>query len=329
MRRIGRAALIGFAALICSTCDDATVSSADNGAAIDSGASGEAAAPFALAAGPGGLAGFLDCLHQEDVTLVSAHRGGSARGYPENAIETFERTLSNGYALLEIDVRATADGVLVLLHDEDLNRGTTCNGLVENTTWSALRNCRLTDYRGGQTRFTVPRLDDVLTWSAGRTILQLDVKELSLMEDVVDAVRAARAVDRVILIAYTPRAVERMARLDRRIMISASIDRIGDLDRLQDAGVGVSRLVAWTGNRTPDPELFSELSRRGVPVIFGTLGGRDSIDREIEQSGDDGRYREIAEMGVDIIGSDRADRARRALEREQDTAAGVAACRGG
>lgn len=328
MRQTWRGALIGFAALICSTCDDAAISTA--GAEAPSGATAEtAAAPFALAAGPGGLAGFLDCLHQEGVTLVSAHRGGSARGYPENAIETFERTLSSGHALLEIDVRATADGVLVLLHDEELDRGTTCNGLVENTSWSELSACRLTDYRGGQTRFTVPRLDEVLAWSAGRTILQLDVKELSLMENVVDAVRAAGAVDRVILIAYTPRAVERMARLDRRIMISASIDRIGDLDQLQDAGVGVSRLVAWTGNRSPDAALFSALSRRGVPVIFGTLGGRDSIDREIEQTGDDGRYREIAEMGVDIIGSDRADRARRALERDQDTAAAVATCRGG
>lgn len=50
--------------------------------------------------------------------VISGHRGGMLDGYPENCIESFEKTLSYMESFFEIDPRLTKDGIIVLMHDE-------------------------------------------------------------------------------------------------------------------------------------------------------------------------------------------------------------------
>jgi len=68
--------------------------------------------------------------------IVSAHRGGSRQGFPENCIATFEDTLQHAFAILEIDPRYTQDGEIVVLHDSTLERTTTGDGLVGSCPFS-------------------------------------------------------------------------------------------------------------------------------------------------------------------------------------------------
>jgi glycerophosphoryl diester phosphodiesterase len=122
------------------------------------------------------LSAYLRCLDEADVTLVSGHRGGPEPGFPENAVETFANTLSQGPFLLEVDVRRTADGVFVLMHDETLERTTTGTGRVDETDWAAMQTYRLIDNDGAVTAFRPPSLSEALAWAEGRAMLQLDVK---------------------------------------------------------------------------------------------------------------------------------------------------------
>ena len=57
--------------------------------------------------------------------VISGHRGGMLDGYPENCIESFEKTLSYMESFFEIDPRLTKDGIIVLMHDETIDRTTT------------------------------------------------------------------------------------------------------------------------------------------------------------------------------------------------------------
>ena len=96
------------------------------------------------------------------IPLVSAHRGGPAKGFPENAIETFSNSLQHQPLIVECDIVLSKDSVLVMMHDHTLERTTTGKGPVSNYTLQELRQFRLKDPAGDTTPFRIPTLDEVL-----------------------------------------------------------------------------------------------------------------------------------------------------------------------
>ena len=286
-------------------------------------AAGDGEAPAAGAgAQPGGwrlqpeddLNGFFECLEEAGAALVSAHRGGPRAGLPENALETFAATLEAAPALIEADVAASSDGLLFLLHDEALDRTTTGEGLAADTPWETIRSLKLRDPAGAPTPYSPPAFADALAFLKDRTILQVDFKRSARYEDVIAEIIRQGAEDRVILIAYTMAQAERLHRLAPGMMISLSVSTQTDLNRAVAAGVPAERLLGFTGIDEPKPRLFSILNSQDIEVIFGTLGGRDAIDDQIEASGDDSLYARIAAMGADIIATDRPLAAQAAID---------------
>lgn len=112
--------------------------------------------------------------------VVSGHRGGMLDGFPENCIESFEKTLSYMESFFEIDPRLTKDGVIVLMHDETIDRTTTGKGKVSDYTYTELQQFHLVDRNGNVTAYKIPTLKDCIEWSKGKTILNLDIKDVPL-----------------------------------------------------------------------------------------------------------------------------------------------------
>ena len=276
----------------------------------------------------GHLNEFFDCLATGPRTLVSAHRGGPAPGFPENAIETFAQTLSVAPALIEMDVATTADGVLFLMHDDTLDRTTTGSGVAADTNWRDIKTLRLVDANGQTTDFHPPRFADAIAFLKDRTITQIDFKRSTRFEDAIAEIRDQDAEGRVVLIAYSMAQAAKLHRLAPDMMISLSLDSQSDINSAVAAGVPTDRLLAFTGLDEARPRLNSILADRTVEVIFGTLGGRDSIDREIERSRTPERYADIARTGVDILATDRPIEAHRALAREDLDAKGCGIMQG-
>ncbi len=261
----------------------------------------------------GDLNAFFNCLDAAGLALISAHRGGPAPGFPENGLETLQATMAAVPAIMEIDVASSSDGVLFLMHDIDLDRTTTGNGPAQSAAWASVKTLRLEDATGQVTDFAPPKLSDVLAWAKSRTIVQIDFKRSARYEDVIDEIYRQGVEDRVILIAYSMASARKLHRLAPDIMISLSVDSQTDLNRAVAAGIPADRLLAFTGTEAPKPRLLDILDDRQVEAIFGTLGGRDSIDNDIERTGNASRYAEIAGLGVDIIATDRPRAAYAAL----------------
>ena len=291
--------------------------------ALSACAAGEAGAPKTPAAKAawrtapeGDLNSFFECVKGEGAALVSAHRGGPDDGFPENALETFAATLAAAPALIETDVATSSDGVLFLLHDDTLDRTTTGAGAANETPWAAIRSLKLKDPNGAPTPYSPPAFADALAFLKDRAVLQVDFKRSTRYEDVIDEIIRQGAEDRVILIAYTLGQAERLHRLAPGMMISLNVGAQTDLTRAVASGIPATRLLGFTGVEEPKPRLFSILDSQDVEVIFGTLGGRDSIDAELEASGGDAFYADLAAMGADIIATDRPRAAQAALEAE-------------
>ena len=133
-------------------------------------------------------------------TLVIAHRG-CWRQPAENSIEGLRKCAEIGVDFVEIDLRETADGVVVLLHDDTLDRTTTMRGRLRDHRYADVRNARLRRDQGGPasplTDQVLPTLEDVFRAQLD-TFIFLDIKE-PIHEDVYQLVQKYNAQDRVLI----------------------------------------------------------------------------------------------------------------------------------
>lgn len=238
---------------------------------------GEPIAEQSAAAVPGNLPAYFDCLREGGFTAISAHRGGPAPGFAENALPTFENTLREAPGtFLEVDISQTGDGVLVLMHDDRAERTTTGAGAIADLDMAQLLTFQLEDDNGQRVDARVPTLAEALEWADGKTVLELDIKRGVRYEDVIGAVSAADAMGRVIFVTYSVDGAARLARLAPQAMIYTTISNVRELDTLDRRGVDLTRIVAWIGTDTPAAALVSALAERGVETRFGMFGeGRD------------------------------------------------------
>ena len=147
---------------------------------------------------PARLEWMRDFLHGLRPTLNIAHRGGAALA-PENTLWAFEQAVTRwGADVIELDVQATADGVLVVFHDETLERCTNGAGRVDAQTWAAISalDAGWPMFAGRGAR--VPRLQDVLdALPHVRMNIELKAGDAAVVEQFVRTLRAHDALERV------------------------------------------------------------------------------------------------------------------------------------
>jgi glycerophosphoryl diester phosphodiesterase len=106
---------------------------------------------------------------------VVAHRGGAQLGPPENTIPAIEKAIEVGADLIEIDIRQTADGHLVLMHDATVDRTTNGSGRVDELTLAEMKLLEI--QHDGSDDIRVPTLDEALEVMKGKIDPDLDFKE--------------------------------------------------------------------------------------------------------------------------------------------------------
>jgi glycerophosphoryl diester phosphodiesterase len=144
-----------------------------------------------------------------------AHRGGGSSA-PENSLEGIECGLASGVEMIEVDVRATSDGVMILSHDGKLD---STNRRICEHTWDELRAANA----------KIATLDQALELVRGRARLNLDVKEPSVVDSMVEVVRTRRCVDACIVSCLEPAVLARVSAIEPSIerFLSYPADRGG------------------------------------------------------------------------------------------------------
>ena len=105
--------------------------------------------------------------------LVVAHRG-DWRGAPENSVLAIENAIRMGVDVVEIDLKKTKDGVLVLMHDTTIDRTTSGHGKPEEYTWAELQKLTLKNEHGGPTRQRIPNFEQCMQLAKGRVMINID-----------------------------------------------------------------------------------------------------------------------------------------------------------
>jgi len=155
--------------------------------------------------------------------LLIGHRGYPAK-FPENILASFEGAMQAGCDMIELDVTLTKDRKVVVIHDDTLDRTTTGKGPVRGHTLAeiqALDAGSWFDARFAAER--VPELSEVIRRTAGRCMLNIEIKESAFEADypadaiehqVVKLVKTSGAMDRVIISSFDKRILERIAAMD-------------------------------------------------------------------------------------------------------------------
>jgi len=229
--------------------------------------------------------------------VFAAHRGGIVEGKPENTLAAFESAIHDGIRVIEIDLRATRDGHIVILHDPTLDRTTNGRGPVSEMTLAAVRQL---DAGGGQ---RVPTFEEVLALSKRTGVkLLLDIKEGPGLDKrrVVRLVEQAGAVLDVIAGPRNLDDLREFRKLNPNLRTLGFIPSPADIEPFIAAGVDIIRL--WPRWIETDPALVARVHRLGKPVwatagdaprpelealiqrgVNGILGDRPALLRAIEQ----------------------------------------------
>lgn len=247
----------------------------------------------------------------ERYPLVSCHRGGVTAGFPENAIETFEHSYQLHPTIIECDAALTKDSLLVMMHDDRLDRTSNGTGSIREKTLAELKEFYLKDGDGNLTSYKIPLLDEVLVWGKDKVIFTLDVKRGVPYKKMVEAVRRNHAEAYSIMITYSADQAAEVHNLAPDLMISASIRSSADLDRINQLGVPNDRLVAFVGTSAPEKQVYELLHSKGIWCILGTMG---NLDKSAQARGET-IYSELIKGGADILSSDRGAESAKELAR--------------
>lgn len=93
---------------------------------------------------------------------LCAHRGASET-HPENTVPAFQEAIAAGAQMIEFDIQFTRDSVLVIMHDETVNRTTNGNGKVSELTLAEIKQLDAGSKKGGQFAGTrIPTFEEAL-----------------------------------------------------------------------------------------------------------------------------------------------------------------------
>lgn len=105
--------------------------------------------------------------------LVAAHRG-DWRNAPENSLQAYKLAIEMGVDIIEVDLNKTSDGVIVIMHDETIDRTTNGKGKPSDYTLEQLKKFHLRNGLGVVTEHTIPTLEEVMLLAKGKILVNLD-----------------------------------------------------------------------------------------------------------------------------------------------------------
>jgi glycerophosphoryl diester phosphodiesterase len=150
--------------------------------------------------------------------IIIAHRGDKAFS-PENTLSAFKQAASKGADAIEFDVKLTADGTVIILHDQTVDRTTNGTGNISKIPFSALRELDAgVQFPGKFVGERVPTLEEVFE-TVGKTLfMNIELTNYStpndaLVEKVVDLVKKHRMQGRVFFSSFFTRNLNKARQL--------------------------------------------------------------------------------------------------------------------
>ena len=245
--------------------------------------------------------------------LVFAHRGGGGL-FPENTLGAFEYSAKMGVDVLELDVHATADGALVVLHDGSVNRTTDGSGRISEMTLEAVKKLDAgykfsTD--GGQTfpfrgkGITVPTLQEIFDALPNMTFnVEPKQAEPSITKPLCELIRERKMTDKIIVGSFRQTAIDEFRRECTEVATSATPSEVSKFLAMYKTGIGESYSPPMQALQIPQ----NLGSLQIVSKDFIETAHKLNLKVHVWTINDTADMSRLIEMGVDGIMTDYPDR---------------------
>jgi glycerophosphoryl diester phosphodiesterase len=244
--------------------------------------------------------------------LVFAHRGGGGL-IPENTLEAFVYSAKMGVDVLELDIRSTSDGTLVVMHDADVARTTNGTGRVNDLTLEAVKRLDagyLFTLDGGQTfpfrgkGVSVPTLQEIFDALPEMTFnIEPKQQTMPITAPLCRLIRERKMADKVIVGSFNQTTLDDFRRDCSEVATSAGPSEVSEFLALSKTGLGESYSPPMQALQVPEnigalqvvsKQFVDAAHERNLKVHVWTINDAADMQRLIE-------------MGVDGIMTDYPD----------------------
>ena len=257
---------------------------------------------------------FADNPFMQDGFLNIAHRGGSLLA-PEETLVAFENAKMVGADVIECDVHATSDGVVVCMHDDNVNRTTDGTGFVRAMTFEELRALDAgyqftTDggatypYRGQGV--VTATLDEVFeAHPTGPIALEIKQAQPSIADEVVRIVQSHNATDRVVIASFGDATIQEVRAADPTILTGMAVGEMLAFNRLKDEDEATyvpPTLVIEAPTTATTQDKVDRAHRLGIRFFVWTVNERAEMEQMLDL-GVDGIFTDDPALLAEVVQS--------------------------
>lgn len=161
---------------------------------------------------------FLTEYVKENGTLITAHRGYS-KVAPENTISAFEAAINAGANACEFDVHMSKDDVLVVIHDDTVDRTTEGTGKVSQLTYDYISSLDAGSWKNLKFEGEkIPTLFETLSFlKTNETIAVLEIKDSNIVEEVLETIYETNMNESTVIISFSKSAISKIVKTDPKI----------------------------------------------------------------------------------------------------------------
>jgi len=240
---------------------------------------------------------------QQKTPFIMAHRGGPSGGFPENCLATFQHTLQQVRCpLIEFDVRMSKDSVLLVAHDDELERMSNGTGFVSKSLWKDLKTINLKNEEEQVTSYHPPLFREALHFLRKKPcILIIDNKPGTAIDLVLQEISEAKIENQAVLICYSLKDAEYVYQQKPNLMLALGFNQETQIAAIEKSGIPKSQLVALTPREIQPAGYYERIHSMGITCSLGTNGNVDTIPMADSKA----LYLERFKAGADIICTDR------------------------
>jgi glycerophosphoryl diester phosphodiesterase len=205
---------------------------------------------------------------------IVGHRGAPMEA-PENTLLSFKRAMDIGVDWIEFDLRRSEDGVLVVIHDEAVDRTTNGHGKVGEMTFGELQDL---DAGNGQ---KIPSLQQVIGLARGKVGMDMEIKERDIEDAVVDMITRSGIVGHCMVSSFLYDPLRIVKELDPDIMTAAILDKMpGNVEKCLDTLFDdVNTRILMLGKKIVTEPFVGEVRRLGFEVGIWNADTPDEIEK--------------------------------------------------